>query len=188
MFTNRSPLGHDPVLWKALYQAVHSKQTSKVRLQGNHINIIINFVLFLVSIRGGRLLQTYNLIGPEVHISSSCPVRMSHQTNCNALISWYFTMFTNCPLQVWALCTSDGAGLTFEPYCGIDTMIADEGLGQGPNVVLDLVSKSRLPLGSDVFTDNLFTSFPLLNNMSRYCYSIVGVNGYYKLELWLDDR
>lgn len=55
----------------------------------------------------------------------------------------------------------------FEPYCGRHTNITDVGLGQGPNVVLDLVQKSRLSAGTEVFFDNLFTSFPLLNKLSE---------------------
>ena len=42
----------------------------------------------------------------------------------------------------------------------------NQGLGQGPNVVLDLVNKAKLPKGSDVYFDNLFTSFPLLSQLS----------------------
>ena len=46
--------------------------------------------------------------------------------------------------KIWALCTSTGAGVWYEPYCGRDTKILDEGLGQGPNVVIDLVSKVKI--------------------------------------------
>lgn len=69
--------------------------------------------------------------------------------------------------KVWALCTSDGAGVWYEPYCGRHTKIGDRGLGQGPNVVLDLVEKAKLGPGTDVFFDNLFTSFPLLDALSE---------------------
>ena len=68
--------------------------------------------------------------------------------------------------KIWSLCTADGAGVYFEPYCGGDTDVDDEGLGQGPNVVLSLVQKSLLAAGSKVFFDNLFTSFPLLQRLS----------------------
>jgi hypothetical protein len=40
------------------------------------------------------------------------------------------------------------------------------GLGQGPNVVLQLLEKASLLPGSELFFDNLFTSFPLLDNLS----------------------
>ena len=40
-------------------------------------------------------------------------------------------------------------------------------MGQGPNVVLDLVQKAQLPPGTEVFFDNLFTSFPLLDKLSE---------------------
>ena len=36
-----------------------------------------------LGIRAGRLLQTHILIGQEVQLSGSCPIRMSHQTNNN---------------------------------------------------------------------------------------------------------
>jgi hypothetical protein len=68
---------------------------------------------------------------------------------------------------VWALCTSGGSGLWFEPYCGRDTCVEDKGLGQGPNVVLQLVEKTELPPGSELYFDNLFTSFPLLERLSE---------------------
>ena len=31
--------------------------------------------------------------------------------------------------KVWSLCTSDGSGVWFEPYCGRDTCIDDQDLG-----------------------------------------------------------
>lgn len=64
------------------------------------------------------------------------------------------------------MATSDGSGVFFEPYCGRDTRINDQGLGQGPNVVLDLVDKASLASGSEIFFDNLFTSFPLMEELS----------------------
>ena len=57
-------------------------------------------------------------------------------------------------------------GLHFEPYCGSDTKIPDIGLGQGPNVVMGLVHKAGVQPGSSLYFDNLFTSFPLLENLS----------------------
>ena len=69
--------------------------------------------------------------------------------------------------KVWCIATSKGFGVTFEPYCGKDTRVQDANLGQGPNVVLDLVKKSDLREGCQVFFDNLFTSFPLLDELSR---------------------
>ena len=61
--------------------------------------------------------------------------------------------------------TADGSGMFFEPYCGRDTRIPDQGFGQGPNVVLDLVQKADLAPGSEIFCDNLFTSFSLLEQL-----------------------
>jgi hypothetical protein len=34
--------------------------------------------------------------------------------------------------KVWALCTSGGSRVWFEPYCGRDTRVEDMGLGRGP--------------------------------------------------------
>ena len=44
--------------------------------------------------------------------------------------------------------------------------VEDQGFGQGPNAVLDLVNKVKLLKGSDVYFDNLFTSLPLLSQLS----------------------
>lgn len=68
--------------------------------------------------------------------------------------------------KVWSLCTSDGAGCWFEPYCGRSTRVEDHGLGQGPNVVIECVNKTQLSPGSELYFDNLFTSFPLLDALS----------------------
>ena len=38
---------------------------------------------------------------------------------------------------------------------------------RGPNVVLDLVKKSGISRGKEVFMDNLYTSFPLLEELSK---------------------
>jgi hypothetical protein len=67
----------------------------------------------------------------------------------------------------WAICTEDGCGVWFEPYCGRHTQILDDGFGQGPNIVLDLVRKANLSPGCEVYFDNLFTSFPLLEELSK---------------------
>jgi hypothetical protein len=40
------------------------------------------------------------------------------------------------------------------------------GLGQGPNIVLQLLEKASLLPGSELFFDNLFTSFHLLDSLS----------------------
>ena len=67
---------------------------------------------------------------------------------------------------MWAICASDGFGAMFEPYCGKSTKIENFQLGQGPNVVLNFVKKIELKPGTEVFFDNLFTSFPLLQALS----------------------
>ena len=55
----------------------------------------------------------------------------------------------------------------FEPYCGRDTRIDDLGLGQGPNIVLQLAEKASLVPGEEIFFDKLFTSFDLLERLSE---------------------
>lgn len=72
------------------------------------------------------------------------------------------------------MCTFDGAGLVFEPYCGRSTNIEDRGLGQGPNIVLDLAEKAQLAPGEKICCDNLFTSSPLLTEMSKKGFGITG--------------
>ena len=69
--------------------------------------------------------------------------------------------------QVWALCTDTGAGVWYEPYCGRDTNVDDVGLGQGPNTVLQLAENAGLVPGEELFFDNLFTSFDLLEKLSE---------------------
>ena len=52
------------------------------------LQVITNSKLRPVPVnRGGRLLQTKTLIGQEVQLSGSYPIRRSSQTNNNALIS-----------------------------------------------------------------------------------------------------
>ena len=45
-------------------------------------------------------------------------------------------------------------------------------MGQGPDVVLDLVEMAGVCAGSELYFDNLFTSFPLLDKLS-----IKGIGG-----------
>ena len=53
----------------------------------------------------------------------------------------------------------------FEPYCGTNTLIIDQGLGQGTIVVLELVEKAGLRLGMRVTYDNMFTSIALISRL-----------------------
>ncbi len=71
----------------------------------------------------------------------------------------------NSYLQVWALCTADRPWVWFKPCCRSDTCIADQGLGQGPNVVLELIQKASLSARSELFLHNLITSSPLLSRI-----------------------
>ena len=55
----------------------------------------------------------------------------------------------------------------FEPYCGTNSLISDQGLGWGPNVVLGLVEKAGVRPGMRVTFDNLFTSITLISRLSE---------------------
>ena len=47
---------------------------------------LTRLTVFFMCNRGGRLLQTFILIGQEVQLGSSCPIRICQQTNNSALI------------------------------------------------------------------------------------------------------
>ncbi len=40
--------------------------------------------------------------------------------------------------KLWAACSSDGALLHVEPYCGVHSKIPDHGLEHGPNVIMEM--------------------------------------------------
>ena len=61
-----------------------------------------------------------------------------------------------------------------EPYFASDTNIAENRLGQGPDVVLVLIDKCKLPKQSIALFDNLFTTLPLLNKLSEDSISGLG--------------
>ena len=65
--------------------------------------------------------------------------------------------------KLWCFASIDGYLFHAEPYCGDDSKLANTGLGQCADVVLDLVEKDGLSSGFSVTFDNLFTSFPLLD-------------------------
>ena len=54
-----------------------------------------------------------------------------------------------------------------EPYSGASTNLPNTGLGQGADVVLGLIDKCEIPKGTHVVMDNLFTSIPLLKELSK---------------------
>ena len=54
-----------------------------------------------------------------------------------------------------------------EQYCASATNIEQTGLGQGPDVVLRLINKCKLPRQSIVTFDNFFTSLSLLDKLSE---------------------
>ena len=64
--------------------------------------------------------------------------------------------------------TSSGGYLRHaEPYCGVDTDLADTALGQGADIVLGLIEKCEVKAGWTVTFDNLFTSFPWLGELTE---------------------
>jgi len=72
------------------------------------------------------------------------------------------------------MCTSTGELLACQPYGGAKTLIADQGLGQGPNVVLGLAQQYGLLPGSKLSADNLFINFDLLDHMTDNGWGVVG--------------
>jgi len=84
--------------------------------------------------------------------------------------------------KVWVMATPTGQLLACQPYGGAKTKIPDQGLGQGPNVVLGLAEQRELKEGSKVACDNLFTSFDLLDHMGEHGWGVVG-NSFYII--WL---
>ena len=69
--------------------------------------------------------------------------------------------------KLWAAGKSDGALLHVEPYCGSNTKISDQGLGHGPNVIMEKVKKTELVKGQHVISDNYFCSIGLLQELSK---------------------
>jgi hypothetical protein len=49
-----------------------------------------------------------------------------------------------CGFKIWVVCMSSGSGVWFELNCGKDTRVDGQGLGQGPNIVINLVVKARI--------------------------------------------
>ena len=66
---------------------------------------------------------------------------------------WLLIMVSRYGYKVWTLATSKGAGVIFERYCGKDTQLNDNGLGQGPSVVLGLSEKAELEPGPKIYMD-----------------------------------
>ena len=69
--------------------------------------------------------------------------------------------------KLWCLTSTKGYLFHAEPYCGSDTKLKDTGLGQGADVVLGQIEKCNLSSGCTLTFDNLFTSLPLLDELSK---------------------
>ncbi|GBM20959.1 PiggyBac transposable element-derived protein 3 [Araneus ventricosus] len=69
--------------------------------------------------------------------------------------------------KLWTLASSDGYLFHAELYSSSTTKLPQTGLGQGPDVVLGLMNKVHAHEGNHVVMDNLFTSIPLLNELSK---------------------
>ena len=69
--------------------------------------------------------------------------------------------------KLWCFTSTEGYLFPAEPYCGSDTKLKDTGLGQGADVVLGLIEKCNLSSGCTLTFDNLFTSLPLLDELSK---------------------
>ena len=69
--------------------------------------------------------------------------------------------------KLWCLASIDGYLFHAERYCGADTKLSDTGFGQGADVVLGLIEKGGLSNTFFVTFNNLFISFPLLDELSK---------------------
>ncbi|GBN23920.1 PiggyBac transposable element-derived protein 2 [Araneus ventricosus] len=94
-------------------------------------------------------------------------------TEC-ALIDWdrleqrtSLEFYPLCELKSWYIVWSDGYLFHAEPYSGSTTKLPQTGLDQGPDVVLGLMNKVHAREGNHVVMDKLFTSIPLLNELSK---------------------
>ena len=71
------------------------------------------------------------------------------------------------PFKLSCLCSSDEYLIYVEPYRESGTNIDKNGLDQGPDAVLGLIDKCKLPKRSTVTFDNLFTALPLFDELSE---------------------
>ena len=69
--------------------------------------------------------------------------------------------------KLWAACDSNSTLLHVEPYCEAHTNIEEHGFGHGPNIVLDMVKKTKLQKGQHVVCDNYFGTVALLKELAR---------------------
>ena len=61
-----------------------------------------------------------------------------------------FSYFFRYGYKVWCLSTITEELLVCQPYAGVKTSIPDQGLGQGPNVVMGLCQQFGLSTGTKV--------------------------------------
>ena len=76
--------------------------------------------------------------------------------------------------KLWCITSSEGYLLHAEPYCGADTDLLDTGLGHGADVALGLIEKCEVKAGSTATFDNLFTSLPLLDELTELGIGAIG--------------
>ena len=69
--------------------------------------------------------------------------------------------------KFWCITSSEGYLVYAEPYCQADTDLSDTGLDLGADVVLGLTEKFEVKAGLIVTFDNLFTSLPLLHELTK---------------------
>ena len=68
--------------------------------------------------------------------------------------------------KLWCLYSSDWYLLHAEPCCEKDTDFSETGLGQGSDVVLGMIEKCDLTIGSTVTMNKFFTTLPLLDKLT----------------------
>ena len=69
--------------------------------------------------------------------------------------------------KFWCITSSEGYLVYAELYCQADTDLSDTGLDLGADVVLGLTEKFEVKAGLIVTFDNLFTSLPLLHELTK---------------------
>ena len=69
--------------------------------------------------------------------------------------------------KLWCITSYERYILHAEPHCGVNIDFPDTVFGQGAGVVLGLVEKCEVKARSTVTFDNLFTSLPLLDELTE---------------------
>ncbi|XP_065651777.1 piggyBac transposable element-derived protein 3-like [Hydra vulgaris] len=149
-------------------------------------NDVLKFTYF-VDEHNVDLTDAFGKLRPLFDEINSSAKRLVHQSEFVSVDETMVRYFGPHPLKqairekperygwkVWCLATAEGELLACQPYAGLKTKIKNNGLGQGPDVVLSLSEQYGLKKGTKVACDNLFTSFDLLDHMGEHGWGVVG--------------